>query len=239
MEIELVDISKITGKKILGVGAHPDDLEFTAGATIFLLSKQNKVSFLIATDGRMGTHNPKEDLSELIKTRESETKDAGKVLGVEKIVFYRYPDAELASYEKNFRRKLLKHLLKVRPDIIFCFDPWGRYEPLIHPDHRVVVWSVVESVLFGTLPLYLTRHGFGNTVLDPKPEIWLTIPAEANAAVDVTSSFEHKIEALKKHPSQFDKQVSFEAMMEWVEDRAKAAGELSGVKLAEAFRILR
>lgn len=237
--MELIDTDKIQGKRILGVGAHPDDLEFTAGATICELSRQNNVSFLIATDGRMGTHSSKEDLNKLVKTREEETKDAAEILGVKGIVFYSYPDTELRSYEKNFRRKLLKHFLKTRPDIIFCFDPWGRYEPLIHPDHRVVVWAVVESVLFGTLPLYVTRHGFGKKVLDPKPEIWLTIPSEANAAVDITSSFEQKIEALKRHPSQFDKQVSFDQMMKRVEDRAREAGKLVGVEFAEAFRILR
>lgn len=237
--MELIDISKIKNKKILAIGAHPDDLEFTAGATIYLLAKENRVQISIVSDGRMGTHNALEDISALTQTRENETKDAAEVLGVKNITFWRYPDTQLLSYEKNFRRKLLKYLLKTRPDIIFCFDPWGRYEPLIHPDHRVVSWAVVESVLFGTLPLYVKKHGFGNAVLDPKPEIWLTVPGEASAAVDVTSSFPKKVEALKKHPSQFDKQVSFEAMIKRIEDRAKAAGEKVGLKLAEEFRILR
>lgn len=239
MNIEVIDISKIQGKKILAIGAHPDDLEFGAGATISLLSQNNPVSFLIATDGRMGTHNPEEDLNSLVKTREAEAASAAHVLGVKDVKFWRYPDASLSSYEKNFRRKLIKYLIRVKPDIIFSPDPWGRYEPLLHPDHRVVAWAVVECVLFATLPLFVKRHGLGAGVLNPKPEIWLTAPSEPNLAVDVTAAFPKKILALERHPSQFDEQVPFERAKERITSRAKDLGSLVNVSFAEVFRVLR
>lgn len=238
-KIELVDTSKIRDKKILAVGAHPDDVEFGAGGTLAALSKNNHISFTIATDGRMGTHDDKQKIDLVIKTREEEARKAAGILGIKEVLFYNYPDTELKSYEKNFSQKFLKFLLKLRPDIIFSFDPWGRYEPLIHPCHRVVAWTVIESVLYSTLPLYLKKRGFNVLPLNPKPEIWLFAASEPNTAIEVTKNFPLKLQALTTHQSQFDEVVKFEVMMERVEDRAKVAGEEAGVKLAELFRILR
>lgn len=237
--MELIDVKNIRDKKILAVGAHPDDVEFGAGGTLASLSKDNHISFLIATDGRMGTHDERQKIDLVIKTREAETRKAAGILGIKEVLFYNYPDTELQSYAKNFSQKFLKFLLKLRPDIIFSFDPWGRYEPLIHPCHRVVAWNVVESVLYGTLPLYLKKHRFNVLPLNPKPEIWLFAASEPDIAFDVSKSFPRKLEALTVHESQFDEVVKFEVMMERVKERAETAGKLAEVKLAELFRILR
>lgn len=235
--MELINISKIKNKKILAIGAHPDDIEFGAAGTISLLAPQNTITLLIVTDGRMGTHQSDVNIQELVKTRENETRAAAKILGIKGVLFYGYPDTALSNYEKNFRKRLFKDFLKLRPDIILSFDPWGRYEPLLHPDHRVVAWAVVESVLFGTLPLYLKRRGLGKNPLDPKPQVWLTAPAEPNIAVDISLTFDKKIKALGKHISQWDK-VSFERIKQRVGERTQKAGKEAGVKVAELFRIL-
>ena len=238
MDIELIDPQKIKNKKILAIGAHPDDIEFGAAGTICELSKNNNITEIVVTDGGMGTHDFNANPEQMRKVRDQETRKAAAVLGIADVFFYNYPDTELASYSKNFRKRFLKYLLKARPEIIFSVDPWGRYEPLIHPDHRILAWVVVENVLFSTLPLYLKKHGFGTSTLDPKPKIWLFAPTEANLAVDVTKTLKIKLQALKEHKSQFDNIVTFELAEKRVKDRAQAAGKLVNVSFAELFRVL-
>ena len=52
-------------ERYLFVGPHPDDIEIGAGATVAALAAQGKnICFLICTDGRYGTVNLKEPVSE-------------------------------------------------------------------------------------------------------------------------------------------------------------------------------
>jgi LmbE family N-acetylglucosaminyl deacetylase len=234
-----LDLRKIRGKKVLGIGAHPDDLEFCAGGTLLLLSEQNTISTLVVTDGRMGTHDMSLDHEAVKRLRMEENRKAAKFMGVTRDLYWDYPDFSLKKYETNFRRKLLLFLLTERPDIVITFDPWGRYEPAIHPDHRVVSWAVVESVLAGTLPLYLKKIGYNGRFLSPKPQIWLMAPASPNVGVDVSGIWDKKWEILALHKSQFDEHVVFEEMKRKVgRVLCGEPGKAIGCQYAEGFRIM-
>ena len=59
-------------KRALAIGAHPDDIEFGAGATLAKWADHGcEVSMLICTDGSKGTWDPNINKSELIAKRKS------------------------------------------------------------------------------------------------------------------------------------------------------------------------
>jgi len=237
---ELVEFktSSLEGKKIVAVGAHPDDLEFGAGGTLIKLSGTNNVITVVVTDGGMGTHNEEDEIG-IAKIRLKENRDAAKMMGIGRDIYWSYPDLSLENYKRSFQKRMVKLLLSVRPDVVMTFDPWGRYEPLLHPDHRTVAWGVVEAVLKSTLPKYLKRHGFKNKFLPSKPQVWLMAPGEANVGVDITSVWERKWEVISIHKSQFDSKEIYENLkkrltVEWFGKQGKGIG----VDYAETFRIL-
>lgn len=233
-----IDMSKIRGKRILALGAHSDDLEFLAAGTLMQLTKENFVSVVIATDGRMGTHDHDQDTGELVSMRMTEARIAAKKIGVEEINFWNYPDLDLQNRKKHLLKRVVKHMLKVKPDMVVTFDPWGRYDPLVHPDHRALGWAVVEGVLYGTLPQWVYRQGLGKKFLTPKPQVWLMAPAEANVVVDITDVWDLKLNNLQGFVSQFDREVQWEKQRKWLELEFGKVGDMVGVQYGEAFRIL-
>ena len=59
-----------TPRTALAVGAHPDDIEFGAGATLAKWAADGcVVSFLVCTDGSKGTWDPSADIKNLIASR--------------------------------------------------------------------------------------------------------------------------------------------------------------------------
>ena len=76
--------------RYLFVGPHPDDIEIGAGATVAALAAQGKnICFLICTDGRYGTTNMPDTVSEeaLIATRKEEAIRSAAALGVNDVRF--------------------------------------------------------------------------------------------------------------------------------------------------------
>jgi len=234
----LIDTDKITGKKIIAFGAHPDDIEFTSAGTIFQLSRNNDVHFAIATDGSYGTHDHNQDRGELVKTRYQEARESAKQLKAKEIDFWSYPDLDLQNRKRQLLKKVVKALLKIKPDIVFSWDPWGKYEPAVHPDHRALAWAVAEGVMMSTLPKWIHRKGLGNKFLSPKPQLWLYAPGEANIAVDISPAWEQKITAIKLFKSQFDSEVVMEKVESRLQNNHSRVGEQVGVQYAEPFRIM-
>jgi len=57
--------------RALAVGAHPDDIEFQAGATLARWAAAGcEVSLLICTDGSKGTWDPDADLAALVAEKD-------------------------------------------------------------------------------------------------------------------------------------------------------------------------
>lgn len=233
-----LDVSKIQNKRILALGAHSDDMEFLAAGTLIQLAPRNTISIVIATDGRMGTHDHDQNTDELVSMRMTEAQIAAKKMGIADVNFWSYPDLGLQFRKKHLLRRVVKHLLKVRPDIVITFDPWGKYDALVHPDHRTLGWAVVEGVLYGTLPQWVARSGLGKQFLTPKPQVWLMAPGEANVVVDISPVWEHKLANLQGFVSQFDREVQWEHNKQWLELEFGRIGDAIGVEYGEAFRIL-
>ena len=83
----------------LAIGAHPDDVEFGAGATLAKWAAAGcVVAHLVCTDGSKGSWDPSEDVDELVATRQVEQRAAAAALGATgECVFLGEVDGELAA----------------------------------------------------------------------------------------------------------------------------------------------
>jgi LmbE family N-acetylglucosaminyl deacetylase len=227
------------GKTVLVVGAHPDDNDFGAGATVAKAARQNaEVLYLIATTGQRGSSDETMTPERLSDTRKKEQKNAASVLGVREVHFLDYVDGELIP-DLRLKEQVVKYIRRYRPDIVFTMDPSFFYFKNLgfvnHSDHR----AIGEATLDACYPLARDLLSFPEHVkigLNPHKvkELLLHsfVPENANFYVDVTDTFDIKIKALSLHKSQVS---DIQKIEERMRDRAEAAGRLGGCRYAEAF----
>jgi LmbE family N-acetylglucosaminyl deacetylase len=98
------------------------------------------------------------------------------------------------------RQELTLKIREWRPDVIFTFDPWKRYE--IHPDHRATGLSTFDAIAVSrdwmTYPEQL-RDGI--TEHNVK-QVYFFNTDEPNHWVDISEVIDKKIEARCAHISQ-------------------------------------
>ena len=231
------------GKTILVVGAHPDDNDFGAGATVAKAAGQGaEIVYLIATTGQRGSSDPDMTAERLSAIRRKEQEEAAKALGVREVIFLEYVDGEVLP-DLRLKEQVVIHIRRARPDIVFTMDPSFFYYKssgfVNHSDHR----AIGEATLDACFPLARDLLSFpehGKAGLHPHKvkELLLHsfVPESANFHVDVTDTFATKIAALALHRSQVADIQKLEARMK---DRATAAGRLAGCRYAEGFVRLR
>jgi len=184
-------------RKILAIGAHPDDIEFYAGGTLAKMAGEGELIFVIATDGRNGTHD-KNNLIKLAQKRRFEQEKAAKIIGAKKIIYLNFKDGGLERETTALKAKILKILLAEKPDLIFTFDPERQFmvHDDFHPDHRTLALAVMDVVLIdSTLP----ARGGSSTF---KPTIYLYNSYKPNKRVAIKKTLNIKLRALRAFVSQ-------------------------------------
>ncbi|MEO5680745.1 MAG: PIG-L family deacetylase, partial [Acidimicrobiales bacterium] len=149
-----VTVDLATPTVALAVAAHPDDVEFQAGATLARWAAGGcAVHHLILTDGSKGTWDPAADPAPLVVEREAEQRAAARRLGGEEgaVRFLRWPDGELEAGLRQ-RAQVAAAIREVRPQVVLGHDPWRRYR--LHPDHRTAGWLVCDGVVAARDPLF-------------------------------------------------------------------------------------
>jgi LmbE family N-acetylglucosaminyl deacetylase len=196
-----------------------------------LKSKGCELHLLICTRGDKGTHDRTLTAVEMIKIRESEQREASRIMGLKSHYFLEYLDGEL-TYSKELVREITFYIRKVCPDVLITFDPFKRYQ--LHSDHRSVGLATLDARLSAKLPLYYPdqlKEGFN--ICDVK-EIWLFEPDEANFWLDISSVWDRRFEMLAAHRSQLGKIMS--SIREFITMEANKSGKKIGTPYAEAFR---
>lgn len=204
-------------KRILVITAHADDAEFFAGGTLArFASEGGLIEEIITTDNGRGSFDL--DQATLVEqSRKVEARNAADVIGKSDVFFLAYPDGFLGDTPINvLREQYMRHIRRMKPDILMTFDPWAPFEP--HPDHRQVAFAAVEAVSFAHMPLFHPEHideGF-KPHLTPERYYFAKEGAYCNKIVDVSDFIEKKIDALCAHESQMkltmdDLRMSLEA----------------------------
>ncbi len=209
-----------TSQKILVILAHPDDPEFFCGGTIAKwVGEGNLVSYLLLTRGEKGVNdhfNP-DDIKEIIQIRKKEQENAAKVVGVNEINYLHEPDGYLTA-NILIRRKVVKSIREMKPDIILTCDPTNYYlrdTYINHPDHRAAGQIVIDSVFPAVQNPVFFPDLIINNNLSPHQlkEVWLSLPLSGNTIVDVTGLWTKKLKALHTHESQIGNPEEFDSRM--------------------------
>ena len=215
-------------KRILAIGAHPDDVELGAGGAIYKHCQAGDiVHVLIISRGERGVPDDKlrEDEEALregakaevkAKMREVETRKALAILGVadENIRVLGYPDIGVQC-SREVIEKIQSEIARLEPDVVYT-----HYFEDQHTDH-------VGTCL-------ATLHATRRTKTIMLYESPSTMPSFSPIYfVDISECIEKKIEALTEHKSQAAKEYMDEEVI-----RAKSRfrgfqAELGGY--AEAF----
>ncbi len=235
-----------TPARALAVGAHPDDIEFGAGATLARWAEDGcEVSLLVCTDGSKGTWNPEADIDALVETREQEAGAAARALGATgEVVLLGRVDGELED-DRETRSTIARWIRELRPDVLLGHDPWKRYR--LHPDHRAAGFLTTDALVAARDPHFFREH----EVPHHRPDVLLLFEAdEPDHAEPVDERhLAARIAALEAHRSQYESTMFITDDPEraatqrdrfHAEQRAILAdgGRWAGVALAERFRFL-
>jgi LmbE family N-acetylglucosaminyl deacetylase len=230
----------------LAIGAHPDDVEFGAGATLAKWAAAGcDVHHLVCTDGSKGSWDPRQDIAELVATREQEQRAAAAALGATgQVVFLGWPDGELDSSVRQ-RWQVAYWIRRLEPAVVLGHDPWKRYR--LHPDHRHAGLLAVEGIVAARDPHFFPEQELAHH----RPDVLLLWEADEPDHVEAVTE-EHvdaKLAALRAHESQFRSTMGVHldhpsADEQWaafgqrIRDRLSEWGRFGGCDLGEGFKKL-
>lgn len=199
------------GKRVLFLGAHPDDIELGCGALLHHIVNQTEVLCVTLSDNQK---NP--SLKNIVK----ELYDSMAILGVprEKVIVQEFTTRKFP----DMRQEILEYMLEIRhefkPEIVFTHTQQD-----IHQDHNVVTHEALRAYRGITVLGYdVVRSSYGFF-----PHFMVAVTAE-----DV----EKKIEALSQYNTYHDRYY-FDADL--LRSTMIRHGALAERPFAEGFDILR
>ncbi len=223
---------------ILAIGAHPDDVELGCAGTIAKeISKGKKVGIVDLTRGELGTRGD-------ANTRDTESNDAAKLLGVEFRENLNFSDC-FFSNDKEHQLKLVEVIRKYKPNLVICNAVQDR-----HIDHSKATKLVTDACFLSGLKKIETTYD--SISQDP----WRPVNVyhyiqwnnnEPDFVVDISDFIKNKLDAVMCYKSQFydpnDNSdvtpISTKNFLDSIEYRARDLGRLTGVEYAEGFNALR
>jgi len=208
---------------ILVIAAHPDDEVLGMSATIYKLSKEgHKIHLCIVSDGKCDSCGLKD---RHIKRKESTIKSS-KFLGIQSVHFLDFPDAKLDTIPHiEINIKLEELIKKIKPEIVYTVP-----DNDFHKDHQ----KVLESTLV------VTRPHSSNVKEVYMYELTESIKTSfnPNVYVNIEKEFKYKIKAFKMYTTEQQK-FPFPRSLKGIESLAIQRGIESGLKKAEAFKLIR
>lgn len=230
-------VKSFTTRCVLGVAAHPDDLDFgAAGSMAVWAAAGAKCYYLILTNGNKGTADKDLAPEKLIADRRREQRAAAKLLGVTDVFFADYEDGAL-EVTLALKRDIVRVIRQVRPDVVVTTDPSMIYSVdsgfINHPDHRAAGQAALDAVY----PLARDHLVFPELLaegLEPHKvkTVLLNNFDKQNFYVDISETIDKKMAALAAHVSQMSELVATQKRMR---ELAERMGAQANCAYAEAF----
>lgn len=219
---------------ILAFGAHPDDVEISAGGTLAKhIALGKKVALVDLTRGELGTRGTAE-------TRDKEAKDAMTLLGVEQRINLNLGDGFFEHSQINLI-KVIEMIRLFQPELVLANAIEDR-----HPDHAKGAKLVADACFLSGLPKIKTQYqGHEQDAWRPKKLIHYIQDRyiRPDFAIDVTPYVEKKFDVLKCYRTQFydpnstepQTPISGKEFFDFLESRMRQYGREIGVEFAEGF----
>jgi LmbE family N-acetylglucosaminyl deacetylase len=218
--------------------AHPDDADFGPAATAARWVDAGSEGWLVCcTSGDAGGEDPDLDPLELAATREREQRAAAAIVGYAGITFLHQPDGALAN-DLALREQLVGEIRRFRPDAVLATDPEVivyRGGGINHTDHRAAGIAAVDAVYPAARnPMAFPGLVRSGLAAHRVPRLYLFWSNQPNVWIDVGSTLERKIDALRAHASQISDP---DALADRIRTWAAEEGEPIGAP-AEALRLV-
>lgn len=166
-------------RRVLAIGAHPDDVELGAGGTLAkLIDSGHEVRALVMSNGEKGGDGA---------VRAVEGTDAGRLIGVASVEVASFPDTMLAAHENEMVTAIERMIARFNPDIILTHS--GNDQ---HQDHRAVHVATLRA---GRRHPSILCYESPSVTADFRPSVF----------VDVQDYLEVKVEAVAAHQDQSGK----------------------------------
>lgn len=221
---------------ILVFGAHPDDAELGAGATIAKeVANGKKVGIVDLTRGELGTRGTAE-------IRDKEAAKAAGILGVAVRENLEFADGFFTN-DREHQLEVIKMIRKYRPDTVLCNAIDDR-----HIDHAKGSKLVSDACFLSGLIKIDTKFSGEDTWQEAwRPKLvhhyiqWKNL--EPDFVVDVSDYIDIKDKAIKAYASQFydpnsdepETPISSKNFTDSVIYRARDLGRMVGVAYGEGF----
>ena len=192
----------MTARRVLCIQPHADDNEIGMGGTIAALAAKGcEIHYLTVTNGDLGAQGEPVEPARLAAARREEAMAAGRALGAKEFHFFDLLDGSLESVPA-LAGKIAGLVRTIRPDVIFCPDPWARYEA--HRDHVVTGQAAAQAFISTALAQYPRGT---ETAPWQCAAIGFYFTQEPNTVVDVTETFEEKFAAMALHKTQLSQEL--------------------------------
>lgn len=205
-------MANYAGKKVLVVGAHPDDIELGAGGTVARLAADGADVRMVVVCTPNNLH-----------ARMTEARRAAEILGA-KIEFL-FPDREMRVEDiKSYQliQKIDELVREIDPAVVITHAASN-----FHHDHVLVYKACVSAQRL---------HFFDMLCFYPNSCHPVTTPFHPQAYIDISKTIDRKMEAIRQHTTQFTcRGLTTDHYVEV----AREYGRLAGVEFAEGLEISR
>lgn len=215
--------------------AHPDDIEFgVAGTAAVWAAGGCAVTYVLLTDGNVGSHEDGMSAAELARIRRAEQVAAAAVVGAQ-CEFLGHHDG-LLEPTLELRKELVRLIRQYKPNVVVCGDP-TLYFPsdtyINHPDHRAAAQVALDAVFPAAEMTLLYPDLAAEGLVGHKVNyVYVNWGQDPNLYIDISETIELKIQALREHKSQLGDWDPAEQLKTW----SAQAGARVGFKHAESFR---
>ena len=226
-------LNSLPVKRVLAVGAHPDDVELLCGGTLALYAQAGvEITICSATTGDLGA--AADDRGQMAKTRLREAQAAAQLIGATTTNLPIH-DCSLDASNGEHRNLLINVIRDANPDVIITHHPAD-----YHADHRATAKLVYDASFMASLP-GIDSDRTPTTQICPilHMDTLAGIEFQPEQFVDISPVFSIKHAMLAAHESQTSSMLEHSGLdfLDLMTTQAKLRGYQCGVTYAEGFRI--
>ncbi len=216
--------------KSLVIAPHPDDEVLGCGGTILKRKKEGaSIAWLLITK----MENSPDWTQDQAALRDSQILKIQEFFGFEKVFQLGYSTMKLDQVPMlSIVRDISNVLNEFKPNEVFI-----PFEGDVHSDHRIVHEAAISSTKTFRAP-YIDRLLSYETLSETEFNLSDGVHFKPNYFVNIEEYLEEKIEAMKIYASEVG-EFPFPRSIDALNTLAKYRGSNSGLKAAEAFKVLK